>query len=405
MNKTLLCNLDLLRRKFGGVSEDENKAIEEFRDTFLRMLDGFLDGQKNQVLFFSRDQNDLKAAQDAFDSVHPLYRYATREQVKNLLQEGENTEYLFVSNKDIDFQMAVRFRVLLVVPLWIPHEDKAEYYGITVDIPEQLFQFVQVLNNHNFWHSTWHIDDHSVALSLMDARYKKYAWTTNEQEMMQHFEHLLKQGRSRSYYKILLYHFLSGMTNTDLFDDIELFGIIPSSDCTLNPDMLDFMQQVRYIKGKRLPHNRMHCDNLLIRAFSKEKAHETDSSIRAQRGPEVEFSTLCLNAEFAEKIHRLKRTGRFNVCIFDDYMTFGNSFNAVRNILNHLGANKIVFVSLGNFGRPFERWDYDIQGNVFDIGYDYRLISKTQLQPEYNYRAKEEVDALYEIYNTEQRRG
>ena len=401
MNKTLLCNLDLLRRKFGGLSEDQNKAIEEFRDTFLRILDGFLDRQKNQVIFFSRDQNSLNNAQEAFDSAHPLYGYSTREQVKNLLQEGENSEYLIFSNKDVDFQMAVRFRVLIVIPLWIPHEDRAEHYGITVDLPEQFFQFVQVLNNHNFWYSTCPIDEHSVVLSLMDARYKKYAWTTNEQAMMQNFEHLLKQGRSRSYYKILLYHFLSGMTNTDLFDDIELFGMIPSSDCTLNPDMFDFMQQVRYIKGKRLPHNKMQCDNLLIRAFPKEKAHETDSSIRAQKGPEVEFSTLYLNEEFADKIQRLRKAGRFNVCIFDDYMTFGNSFNAVRNILTHLGANKIVFVSLGNFGRPFERWDYDIQGNVFDIGYNYRLISKTQLQPDYNYRAKEEVAALYEIYNGE----
>ena len=140
MNKTLLCNLDLLRRKFRGLSEDQNKATEEFRDTFLRMLDGFLDRQKNQVIFFSRDQNSLNNAQEAFDSAHPLYGYSTREQVKNLLQEGENSEYLIVSNKDVDFQMAVRFRVLLVIPLWIPHEDRAEHYGITVDLPEQLFQ-------------------------------------------------------------------------------------------------------------------------------------------------------------------------------------------------------------------------------------------------------------------------
>ena len=400
MNKTLLCNLDLLRRKFEGLSEENNKAIKEFRDVFLRILDGFLNEQRNQVIFFSRSQKVLEEAQETFDSAHPLYRYATREQVKILLQKGENSQYLIVSGKDIDLHMAVYFKVLLIVPLWIPHENKAEYYGITVDLPNQLFQFIQVLNNHNTWYSTCLIDDHSTALSLMDARYKKYAWTTNEQEVMHNFEHLLKQGRSRSYYKILLYHFLSGMTNTDLFDDIELFGMIPSSDCTLNADIHDFVQQVRYIKGKRLPHNKMQCDNLLIRKFSKEKAHETASSIRMQSGPEVEFSSLCLNSEFADKICQLRDEGRFNVCIFDDYMTFGNSFNAVRNLLNHLGANKIVFVSLGNFGRAFERWDYDIQGNVFNTGYDFRLVSKMQIQPEYNYKAKAEVAALYNIYNT-----
>lgn len=65
----------------------------------------------------------------------------------------------------------------------------------------------------------------------MDARYGYYAKTPEEKEMMQHFQELLKEGKSRNYYKILLYHFLAGMTNSTEFDDIELFGMVPSSNC------------------------------------------------------------------------------------------------------------------------------------------------------------------------------
>lgn len=107
----------------------------------------------------------------------------------------------------------------------------------------------------------------------MDARYKYKAQDENERNMIKHFEELLKDGTSRNYYDILLYHFLAGMTNSNLFDDIELFGMIPSSDCQLNPDMFKFMTQVRYIKNKRLPKNNMSYPNLLIRRKAKVKAH------------------------------------------------------------------------------------------------------------------------------------
>ena len=82
-------------------------------------------------------------------------------------------------------------------------------------------------------------------------------------------------------------------------------------------------------------------------------------------------------------------------------MTFGNSFNAVRNLLNYLGANKIIFVSLGCFGRPFERWDYIIRGSVYRTGYEFELVSQEQIQHEYNLAAKNEVAELYNIFNVE----
>ena len=401
MNKILLCNLDLLRKKFEGLEENQNQVIIRYRNSFIEMLDNFLFEQENKVFFFSRDQYSLQSIKKDLEEDHPRYRYITRDQVKQMLNEGESSKFIIVSNKDVDLHMAVRNKVLLIVPLWVPYETKAKYYGISVDFPNQLFQFIQVMNNQNTWYSRCQVDSHTTVLSLMDARYKYYALSNDERDMLLNFENLLKQGKSRSYYKILLYHFLAGVTNIDFFDDIELFGMIPSSDCSLNPDMFEFMQQVRYINGKQLPHRSMQCDNLLIRMSPKGKAHETDSWIRTRVGPEDEFATLCLNCEYADKIEKLKRDGRFNVCVFDDYMTYGNSFNAVRNLLNYLGANKIVFVSLGNFGRPFERWDYDIRGSVFDVGYDFTLSSKDQVQHEYFPSAKSEVASLYSIFNNE----
>lgn len=39
------------------------------------------------------------------------------------------------------------------------------------------------------------------------------------------------------------------MTNSAVFNDIELFGIIPSSNCNVNEDLYSFMDQIRCLKG------------------------------------------------------------------------------------------------------------------------------------------------------------
>ena len=117
-------------------------------------------------------------------------------------------------------------------------------------------------------------------------------------------------------------------------------------------------------------------------------------------GAKEEFRTLCINPDFKNKINTLRKSGKFNVCIFDDYMTHGNSFNAVRNLLKQLGANQIIFVSLGNFGKPFQKKDYAINGDVYDIGYTYSPINSSIKSLIYNDMAKDEISELYDIFNS-----
>ena len=286
-------------------------------------------------------------------------------------------------------------------------EDKAEYYGVHVDTPEQLAKFIRTLNNHNCVFETLHIELNVDLFALVDARYKAYYKTEEEKQMLIHFENLLKNGGSRNYYHILMYHFLAGMTRTDLLDDVELYGMIPSSDGSVNPDMFDFMTRTRLIKGRRLPKNKLYQaeareQNLLIRHTKKQRAHmKYNFSQRATMGCADEFATLCINPEFKDKIKKLRDEGRFNVCIFDDYTTFGNSFNAVRNLLKYLGANKIVLISLGSFVREFKKNNYEITGDVFSKNYTGKIISCESLSHAvYNTDAKAEVDALYDIFNS-----
>lgn len=298
---------------------------------------------------------------------------------------------------------------MYVVPTWLPLEDKSERYGVHVDTAKQMYKFILALNNQNTWYSELQVDEITTCVSLMDARYGAYAKDYKEKDMIKNFQYLLKSGTSRNYYRILLYHFLAGMTNTDFFDDIELFGMVPASNCTLNPDIFEFMTQVRQLKKKKLPRNYMSTTmckpeetNLLIRYLPKRQAHISHSAEeRAELGAKDEFATIYINPEYKRRIDNLKKNGNFKVCIFDDYMTYGNTFNAIRNLLEFLGANKIVFVSMGLFQHTFQKNDYDIIGDVYDNKYTYKLRSTTLLN---NFTidndAKQEVSDLYDIFNS-----
>lgn len=396
MKKIIFANLDLLYLDTGY---EKDKIFKKF---FSGAVELYSEG--NIFVFESMHLDRVKSAKKALSELFKGFKVATRKEVKEYVNANKNRNNLFVflSGKEQDFHIAVQVKALFIVPTWIPSDEKSMYYGIHVDTPKQLFKFIRALNNQNYWFAKLEIEQNVKVLSLMDARYGYCAKSKEEKKMLLHFQSLLKNGKHRNYYDILLYHFLAGMTNTTLFDDIELFGMIPSSDGCLNPDMYMFMTQVRYIKGKRLPKNIMMDENILIRHTSKKKAHEAYTEAdRIKLKAEDEFKTIILNPEFKDKIQKLKQDNRFNVMIFDDYMTHGNTFNAIRNLLKSEGANKIIFISLGTFNKPFQKNDYQITGSVYKPGYKADLITSNVLyDSEYHMQAKDEVATLYDIFNS-----
>lgn len=417
MDKIIFCNLDLLKRQIGqsdfpnfDLSEYDGSNLEKIRNKFLKCAKEFCEGEENKIYFYSRNSANLSSAKSFFDGEgYTKFFYISRDRVKEFIGANLsiNNCFVVVGCKDKDFQMAVNGKALYIVPTWLPLEDGPSRYGIHVDTPKQLYKFIKTLNNQNSWYSMLEVDNYTTCVSLMDARYGRYAKDYKEKDMLENFQNILKYGTSRSYYDILLYHFLAGMTNTTLFNDIELFGMIPSSDCSVKMDLFGFMTQVRQLKGKRLPKNELlyakpEWQNLLIRHTPKSKAHiGRDSYQRMQLGGTDEFATLCINPQFENKINTLRNKEKLNVCIFDDYMTHGNSFNSVRVLLEHIGANKIIFVSMGLFKNPFQKRDYEITGSVYQKGYRYREI-KTEVLNNFIIEecAKDEVSELYDIFNS-----
>lgn len=418
MEKLIFCNLDMLKAELDeedyegyDFSDFDYERFDEKRSKFIRKFKELSEESDNKIFFYSRKIDILRDFADKFHKEgYTNFLFKNRRTVEEFAKfhKNKNNYFVFVGGKNADFKLAVNTRSLYIVPTWLPLEDRAQRYGIHVNTVKQLRKFIRTLNNQNVWYSRLEIDDISTAYSLVDARYGKYADTEEEKVMVQNFQRLLKDHQSLSYRRILLYHFLAGMTSNMDFDDIELFGMLPSSNCDVNEYVFDFMTQVRLLKGKQLP-KRYKTDvppvetNLLIRHTPKNQNHNggRERQARINLGARDEFRTLIINPDYKKRIDTLRREGRFNVCIFDDYMTHGNSFNAVRNLLEELGVNKIIFVSIGIFRSEFQKRDYTITGDVFSPGYTYQLETYQPLDNyEINSNAKKEVSDLFDIFSS-----
>ena len=404
MRKIFLCDTDLLVREFHEL--DDPHLTMEYRNYFLQFAEKLCVEEQDTIVFISREQIKLnRASATVRQHGYSHFYYCLRSEIKSKIDKISRESIVIIGSKEVDFRLAVNTRVLFICPTWLPLEDRAEYYGVCVDNPEQLYLFIRTLNNHDVWYSHLQVDEITQCISLMDARTRYGNMQAGERQMMQAFQMLLKNGINRNYYNILFYHFLANMTRSELFDDIELFGVMPSSNCSVNPDLFSFMEQVRFIKNKRIPNRLLHgpreLQNILVRYKNKPTMHTGSQTGRVDLGGKNEFDTLIINPEFKEKINKLRSENRFNVLIFDDYMNFGNGFNAVRCLLKYLGANKIIFVSMGMFRSEFHYKDYRINGDVYSPGgYTAELLDQKVIYNfDINDTAKNEIDNLYRIFN------
>lgn len=279
-------------------------------------------------------------------------------------------------------------------------EEKPKKYGIKVDSPEQLYQFIKTINNQNTWYSQLEIDEKTSMISLADARtFDKFINSTKEKEVLNKFKDILKHG-SRNYYEMFLYHFLSSISNSyEMFYDINIWGCFPSSSGELyKNEMFYFKEKVRELMGGqplRSEPYKKH-PNILVRHTPTTKSHEEKNpNNRIREGAKKHFDSMCLHPSYKGKIKNK------NICIFDDYLTHGNSFEAARNLLRAEGANRIIFVSLGRFTRPYQYQEYSFSGDIYSKKYSYELINKKELSNEFiiDYKSKSEVENLYNIFN------
>lgn len=342
-----------------------------------------------KIIFVSRDAKILNEISDYFTDKGIKLDTMTRNEIKDFITNNKKENFIVIGNRDVDFQLSVNNKLLYIVPLWCEYiYDKSEKYGVKVKNVKQLNELIKTVNNQNNWYYHEVLTDNTEVYSLMSGMSKLYNMSEEERELVRGFEKFLKHGQVQ-YYDILYYHFLAAISNLEKFKEIDIWGIAPSSGKNLNKDMLLFKDRARYIMKKKFT---KEGENLFIRHKAITKSHELYYGERVRLGATRHFDSININPKYKVK-------GK-NICIFDDYLTNGNTFEAMRNMLRNAGAKKIIFVSLGRFRRDYVYQDYKLTGNVYkENGFNYELLEKKSITYKCNDTARFEVERLHYIFN------
>lgn len=395
MQRVYLISLDFL----------ENFQFSDGELNFIDVIKFLLsNNEKDLIISYSIKDNRLECVKNIFPFKHERLLFVNRIRVMDLIKEHNDNpdiSFIVIGRKNQDFRMAVNNKLLFITPLWVRNlEEQADKYGIKVDSPYQLLEFMKTIINQKNWYSKLVLPDGTIVLSLTDARtFEKYTISKEEKEVIERFHQILKNG-SRNFYEMYFYHFFSSISNNKrLFNDINYWGYFPSSSGHIEGnEMFKFKEKVReMMKGQPQKHeDYKKYRNLLVRHTPTNKSHETHRDIRIKIGSKKHFETVRLNKGFINKLH-----GK-NICIFDDYLTHGNSFECARNLLRHAGVNKLIFVTLGRFVRPYQYQEYELTGDIYSPTYNYKLIKRYEIpltEFEINEEAKYEVENLHSIFN------
>ncbi|KDR95942.1 hypothetical protein SAMN02745945_01785 [Peptoclostridium litorale DSM 5388] len=370
----------------------------KYKEEMINTIKELTTTDENKVLITSHDETRLSKLKDNLQ-LEPSsnFAYANRHIVNNFIEDKEKSYFAVLGNKTVDMRFAARNKLLFLSPTWTVQDDDAKKYGIPIDNPDIFYKFAKTLNNQNHFFTKMILPDETRVFSIMDARHKAYAKNLAEKDLVENFERILKKKqKNRTYFEILLYHFLATISNNNpLFSTLDDWCIAPSSGQDLNRYMLYFKEVARCMMGKQNPRSEAFKDfpNMFIRHTLNSKSQNMNSNTRIQNGCISHFDTICIN-----KIYKKKLKNR-NIIIFDDYLTHGNTFESLRNLLRSQGVGNIVLVTLGSFCSSYKYQEYDIMGDVFSPGYKYKLNRKEIVTPKNFIEAKDEISNLYDIFN------
>lgn len=107
------------------------------------------------------------------------------------------------------------------------------------------------------------------------------------------------------------------------------------------------------------------------------------------------FQSIRVNDKYKGKLK-----GRV-VCVFDDYLTNGNTFEALRNLLINCGVEKIIFVSIGKFKSAGEsqyvQKSFSIEGDVYSGKYKAKFETVAKHNVKFDDAARRSLENLMQL--------
>ncbi|WP_107923530.1 phosphoribosyltransferase [Lysinibacillus parviboronicapiens] len=365
-------------------------------DEDFKMYDGIEDmintlhDEGHEFVFISHENLALKKAKEIFKNTFNFKIICTyRGEFKAWIDESNVQNTILVGSSDEDLILAANKKLLIINPGWsVKQDEKPVRYGITLSSPKKLTEAVRLIDNQYSWYYKLQVDESTTVLALTSANTKSYSVTSEEREILEGFSDLLKQG-DRRYFNSLYFHMISGIMKDPELRSVDIWGVFPTSSGNTNEEVEELKERCRYLTGKR------NNKPVFIRHTAVGKSHHTTFEKRLEVGCTKHFNSIVLNPDYAKKVK-----GK-TICIIDDFLTNGISFETARNLLLEAGAKKVILLALGRFKRGthgvYQKEEYKINGKVFTPEYDFELISREDCIGEYDEGARDEVRNIYNI--------
>ncbi|MBU8908145.1 phosphoribosyltransferase [Desertibacillus haloalkaliphilus] len=369
-----------------------------FNESF-QMYDGIkelfesLNSEGHNLIVISHDQQSIAIMQRFFQKNFQFdVRCEFRRFIRVIVDETNAKDYILVGSSNDDLVLAANKRMLIINPGWsVKQDEKPARYGITLNTPFQLLEAIRLIANQNKWYFKLEVPDATQVLALTSANTMNRDVEYTERQILDGFEGLLKAG-DRKYFNTLYFHLISGVMKNPELRNVELWGTFPTSSGTVNEELEELKERCRYLTGRRMT------EPLFIRHTKVEKSRNTSPDTRLNQGCKKHFDSVILNPYYNSSRIRGKV-----VCVLDDYLTNGISFESARNLLLQAGARKVILLALGRYRRGsqgvYQQEVYNLTGRINKPGYNYELVSRRNLVGTYDPEARDEVNRIYEILN------
>ncbi|MFJ6032523.1 hypothetical protein ACIQFL_19280 [Bacillus toyonensis] len=358
---------------------DDNDNI---RKEIFGLLDLIQDKDIQVVLVTRSREKYEKIINDNIPNAHKI-EYAQRGKLSKKFIDKTTKNFMLIGAVDVDIRIAANNKILLIHPLWIENvEPNIEKYGFKLRSFKQVVQCIDILNLDNQLFYDFQVDEKTRMIAVSNAN--KYYVVENEAEMIKKYKNTLKFGNNDYKYAVY-FHYLTMIIGMQEFNDVDYWMCVPSSSGTNDNNIYDIVKRTRYLLNNR------KSDELFIRHTPSQKSTYMSSSDRINEGCKRHLETIHLNPKYKGKLKGQK------ICVIDDYVTYGPSFESIRNLLIKEEVSEIILVAIGTFRKPYYKENYKINGNVYEAGFGHSFVNKSVIRGIPNENSSEIINKIHNI--------
>ena len=261
---------------------------------------------------------------------------------------------------DKDFQLSKKGKMLLFYLDRMDNiEPKVLEYGKRINM-RNFFKILDLIDETKGVYYNYNLDENFKVISLINARYKVGYLSVEEKEIALKFENLLKEGKETNKEIFIYFILIMFLKNIDFSEYYHCFYYPTSRSNGGKNELMEILcEEIRLI----ISNTKLKQENLFFRHKEVEKSRYLGNSVRLSLNRHLNSINLIEEYRISDK----------NIIVLDDYSTNGTSYKVVRELLKNKNVNKILFLTIGNFGNVFEG-EYEQDNSHFNLEKLFKIL-------------------------------